>query len=137
MAEINTLFEEMNSRGASDLHLVVGRPPMFRISGDLVETDRERLTPDTARRLIYAILNDAQRAQIESHLDLDFAYELPEVARFRANILHHYRGLGGVFRLIPSKVLTLEDLRMPDVVRKIAEFPAGLVLVTGPTGSGK
>jgi twitching motility protein PilT len=137
MPHINTLFEEMRERGASDLHVVVGRPPMFRISGDLIETEHPVLTPDSSRELIYDILTDEHRERIENHLDLDFAYELEDVARFRANILNQQRGLGAVFRLIPSKILTLEQLGMPDTVRKLSESTAGLILVTGPTGSGK
>jgi twitching motility protein PilT len=137
MAHIDDLFREMHERGASDLHLVIGRPPIFRLSGDMVDSGHERLTPAAVRDLIYAILTPQQREHIESHLDLDFAYELEEVARFRANVLHQHRGLGGVFRLIPSKVLTLEDLSMPPSVRKLADVNSGLVLVTGPTGSGK
>jgi twitching motility protein PilT len=134
---INTLFEQMRENGASDLHVVVGRPPMFRISGELIESEHPALTADSSRALLYEILTTEQRERIESHLDLDFAYDLEDVARFRANILHQHRGLGGVFRLIPSKILTLEQLGMPDTVRRIAESTSGLILVTGPTGSGK
>ncbi len=137
MPQIDKLFEEMRDRGASDLHLVVGRPPMFRLSGDLVESSHPQLTSDAVKDLLYAILSPAQKQHVESNLDLDFAYEVPELARFRANILHQYRGLGGVFRLIPTTILTLDELGMPPAVRKLAEANSGLVLVTGPTGSGK
>jgi twitching motility protein PilT len=137
MARIDQLFHEMQERGASDLHLVIGRPPIFRLSGDLVDSEHERLTESSARELIYEILSSQQREQVESHLDLDFAYEIAELARFRANVLHQQRGLGAVFRLIPSKILTLDELGMPAAVRKLAESPSGLILVTGPTGSGK
>jgi twitching motility protein PilT len=137
MAQIDNLIQEMNERGASDLHIVVGRPPIFRLSGELVESEHARLTDDSARALIYEILTPAQREQIEGELDLDFAYEIAELARFRANVLHQQRGVGAVFRLIPSKVLTLDDLGMPAAVRRLADAPSGLILVTGPTGSGK
>ncbi|MCC6743099.1 MAG: type IV pilus twitching motility protein PilT [Acidobacteria bacterium] len=137
MARIDSLFNEMQERGASDLHIVVGRPPMLRMRGDLVETAHERVTASSADALIREILTPAQQEQIEEHLDLDFAYELPGQARFRANILHQHRGLGAVFRIIPTDILTLEQLGMPPSVRRLAEMPAGLVLVTGPTGSGK
>ncbi len=137
MAKIDDLFNEMRERGASDLHLVVGRPPLFRQSGDMVETTHQQLTPSSMRDLIFEILSPQQQEQIESHLDLDFAYEIRDLARFRANILHQHRGLGAVFRLIPSKVLTLDDLNMPPAVRKLSDSSSGLILVTGPTGSGK
>jgi twitching motility protein PilT len=137
MAQIDDLFREMRDLNASDLHLVIGRPPIFRRSGDMVDSDHARLTPAAVRDLVYEILSAQQREQIESHLDLDFAYEIEGLARFRANVLHQHRGLGAVFRLIPSTVLTLDDLGMPAAVRKLADTNSGLVLVTGPTGSGK
>ncbi len=137
MPRIDSLFREMPERDASDLHIVVGRPPMFRISGEMVGSENDALTPAAAKELLYEILAPAQRQRIEEHLDLDFAYEIEGLARFRANILHQQRGIGGVFRLIPSKILTLTDLGMPDIVRKLSEFTGGLILVTGPTGSGK
>ncbi|MEK6324529.1 MAG: type IV pilus twitching motility protein PilT [Acidobacteriota bacterium] len=137
MPRIDSLFREMPERHASDLHIVVGRPPMFRIVGELVESENDALTPAAAKELLYEILAPAQRQRIEEQLDLDFAYEIEGLARFRANILHQQRGIGGVFRLIPSKILTLTDLGMPDIVRKLSELTGGLILVTGPTGSGK
>jgi twitching motility protein PilT len=137
MRQIDKLFKEMPGRDASDLHLVAGRPPVFRVSGEMTESEHPRLTAESVKDLVYEMLTPAQRERIESHLDLDFAYELEGLARFRANVLHQQHGLGAVFRLIPSKILTLQDLGMPDVVRKIAESTGGLILVTGPTGSGK
>ncbi|MGH9763311.1 MAG: type IV pilus twitching motility protein PilT, partial [Blastocatellia bacterium] len=101
------------------------------------ESEGEKLTPSALHDLIYEILNAQQKEKIEKELDLDFAYDVPGLARFRANILHQQRGLGGVFRLIPSKILTLQDLGMPDVVRRLSDTRGGLILVTGPTGSGK
>ena len=137
MPRIDSLFREMPERDASDLHIVVGRPPVFRISGEMVQSENDVLTPAAAKELLYEILTPAHRQRIEENLDLDFAYEIEGLARFRANILHQQRGIGGVFRLIPSKILTLTDLGMPDIVRKLSEFTGGLILVTGPTGSGK
>ena len=137
MARIDDLFHEMRERGASDLHLVIGRPPIFRLSGDLVGSEHPTLTASSVRELVFEILTPSQQEQIESQLDLDFAYEIPGLARFRANVLHQHRGLGAVFRLIPSKILTLDDLGMPPAVRKLADASSGLILVTGPTGSGK
>ena len=137
MPRIDSLFREMPERDASDLHIIVGRPPVFRISGEMVQSEKDVLTPAAAKELLYEILTPAHRQRIEENLDLDFAYEIEGLARFRANILHQQRGIGGVFRLIPSKILTLTDLGMPDIVRKLSEFTGGLILVTGPTGSGK
>ena len=137
MPRIDSLFHEMPRRRASDLHLVVGRPPVFRISGEMTESEHGRLSADEVRGLIYEMLEPGQRERIETQLDLDFAYEVDGLARFRANIFHQQRGLGAVFRLIPSKILTLRDLGMPEVVRKLSESTSGLILVTGPTGSGK
>jgi twitching motility protein PilT len=137
MPRIDSLFREMPERNASDLHIVVGRPPVFRMSGEMVQSENDVLTPAAAKELLYEILTPAHRQRIEENLDLDFAYEIEGLARFRANILHQQRGIGGVFRLIPSKILTLTDLGMPDIVRKLSESTGGLILVTGPTGSGK
>jgi twitching motility protein PilT len=138
MRAIDQLLRQMIEMGASDLHMVVGRPPMFRQRGDLVETESPTLTPERSRQIIEEMLSDPQVKQIDENLDLDFAYELPDgAARFRVNVLWQHRGMGAVLRLIPSKILTLEQLGLPPVVRKIAELPRGLVLVTGPTGSGK
>jgi twitching motility protein PilT len=137
MARIDELFKEMPVRNASDLHLVVGRPPMFRISGEMVASDHEVLTRESLRDLVYEMLSPGQRDTIDNHLDLDFAYDVTGLARFRANILHQQRGMGAVFRLIPTNILTLIDLGMPDVVRKLSLATGGLILVTGPTGSGK
>ena len=137
MPRIDALFGEMPGRRASDLHLVVGRPPLFRISGEMVESDQPKLSPDDLKDLVYDILEPGQRETIENHLDLDFAYEVRDLARFRANVFYQQRGLGAVFRLIPTRIQTLGELGMPDVVRKLAEATGGLILVTGPTGSGK
>jgi twitching motility protein PilT len=137
MPRIDALFGEMPGRRASDLHLVVGRPPLFRVSGEMVESEHPKLSPDDLKDLVYEILGTGQRETIENHLDLDFAYEIEGLARFRANVFYQQRGLGAVFRLIPTRIQTLGELGMPDVVRKLSESTGGLILVTGPTGSGK
>lgn len=137
MAAIDKLFKEMKKKGASDLHLFVGLPPILRLSGEMSRTDDPILTEKSNKELIYEILNDEQIDALEKSLDLDLAYELEGVARFRCNILFTRRGIGAVFRIIPSEILTIEQLNLPDVLRKIASFQRGLVVVTGPTGSGK
>jgi twitching motility protein PilT len=138
MAAIDTLLKELLDKGGSDLHLVVGRPPLFRLRGDLTEGSHPPLSAETMQQVVGEILNPLQRATILGKLDLDFAYELPGgAARFRANVLWQHRGMGAVLRIIPTKILTVEDLGLPPVVKEIADMPRGLVLVTGPTGSGK
>ena len=137
MAAIDNLFKEMKEKGASDLHLFVGLPPILRLSGEMSRTDDPILTEESNKELIYEILSDDQIAELEKKLDLDLAYELEGVARFRCNILFTRRGIGAVFRMIPTEILTIEQLNLPDVLRKIASFQRGLVVVTGPTGSGK
>jgi twitching motility protein PilT len=137
MPQIDHLFRETLKQGASDLHMVIGRPPMLRVRGELTPTAFPVLSAKHSKDLIYEILNQEQKDRIENNLDLDFAYELTGVARFRANIFFQHRGMGAVFRLIPEKVLTLEQLNMPPVLKKISDMRAGIVLVTGPTGSGK
>jgi twitching motility protein PilT len=128
----------MIEKGASDLHMVVGRPPLFRQRGELVETAAPVLTAESCRQIVGEILTPDQSKQVEEKLDLDFAYELSDgAARFRANVLWQHRGMGAVMRIIPTKILTIEQLGLPPVVRRIADLPRGLVLVTGPTGSGK
>ncbi len=137
MAAIDDFFRETKHRGASDLHMVIGRPPMIRLHGDLIPTNFPVLSPKTNREYLYEIITPEQREHIEKNLDLDFAYELPGVGRFRGNIFFQHRGIGAVFRLIPTDITTLDQLRMPPLVKKLAESRSGLILVTGPTGSGK
>jgi twitching motility protein PilT len=124
-------------RGASDLHLSAGEPPMVRIQGDLVRIDHPPLLADETHRLIFEVMNDAQRRHLQEHLEVDFAYKLGEGARFRVNAFMHDRGEGAVFRQIPEKIPRLDDLGLPPILKKLAEAEKGLVLVTGPTGSGK
>ncbi len=137
MARIDEYFIEMKERGASDLHMVIGFPPMLRLRGELTPTNHPVLTPESNRDLLFEMLNENQQATLESHRDFDMAYELEGVARFRCNFLYQHRGAGAVFRLIPTDILTLEQLQMPPVLKTIASLKRGLVLVTGPTGSGK
>lgn len=137
MAAIDELFKEMKERGASDLHLFVGLPPVLRLQGQMIRTDRPILTGESNRDLIHEILAEEQIGEFEKKLDLDFAHELEGVARFRCNILNTHRGIGAVFRIIPTEILTIEQLNLPDALGKIAQLLRGLVVVTGPTGSGK
>ncbi len=123
--------------GASDLHLSSGMPPMIRVDGEMRKINLPVLDHKQVHSLVYDIMNDHQRKTYEEKWECDFSFEIPGVARFRVNAFNQNRGAGAVFRTIPSKVLTLEQLDAPNIFRKIAENPRGLVLVTGPTGSGK
>lgn len=122
---------------ASDLHLSAGMPPLIRIDGDMRRIDVPALEHRTVHALVYDIMNDKQRRDYEEFLEVDFSFEIQGVARFRVNAFNQKRGAAAVFRTIPSKVLTLEELGMPTVFKDIIDVPRGLVLVTGPTGSGK
>ncbi|WP_144392333.1 type IV pilus twitching motility protein PilT [Pleionea sediminis] len=122
---------------ASDLHLSAGLPPMIRVDGDVRRINVPPLDHKTVHSLVYDIMNDKQRKDFEEFLETDFSFELPGIARFRVNAFNHNRGAGAVFRTIPSQVLTLEELGAPAVFKEICLHPRGLVLVTGPTGSGK
>ncbi len=134
---VDRFLKLMNDRGASDLHLSVGRPPIFRNSGR-IEPVRYRILEDhDFVGLIKPITPPALWEDYEANGDMDFAYEVPGLARFRVNLFKQERGMGAVFRIIPSKILTLDKLGMPAAVRKLVGMSSGLVLVTGPTGSGK
>ncbi len=122
---------------ASDLHLSSGLPPMIRVDGDIRRINVPPLEHKVVHGLVYDIMNDKQRKDFEEFLETDFSFEIPGLARFRVNAFNQDRGAGAVFRTIPSKVLTLEDLGCPETFKKIVDVPRGLVLVTGPTGSGK
>ena len=137
MPRIDRLFDDLLAKKGSDLHLGVGYPPFARSRGELVPLREEPITSREMEDLLFEILTPAQRTQILEELDLDFAHAYEEKARFRANYFHKATGLAAVFRTIPTRVLTLADLGCPDAVRKLAERRSGLVLVTGPTGSGK
>lgn len=137
MAKIDAYFREMKERGASDLHMIIGFPPMLRLRGELIPTEHPVLTAESNRDFLFEILTEDQQSTLERHRDFDMAYELDGVARFRCNFLYQHRGVGAVFRLIPTDIMTLEQLQLPPVLKTIAMLKRGLVLVTGPTGSGK
>ncbi|MBU0806225.1 MULTISPECIES: type IV pilus twitching motility protein PilT [Pseudomonas] len=135
--DITELLAFSAKQGASDLHLSAGLPPMIRVDGDVRRINLPALDHKQVHALIYDIMNDKQRKDFEEFLETDFSFEVPGVARFRVNAFNQNRGSGAVFRTIPSKVLSMEDLGMGEIFRKISDVPRGLVLVTGPTGSGK
>ena len=122
---------------ASDLHLSSGLPPMIRVHGDVRRINLPSMEHKDVHGMVYDIMNDGQRKIFEETLECDFSFEIPNLARFRVNAFNHHRGAGAVFRTIPSKVLTLEELNCPKIFKDISEYPRGIVLVTGPTGSGK
>jgi twitching motility protein PilT len=124
-------------QGASDLHLSAGLPPMIRVDGDIRRINVPEMEHKQVHDMIYDIMSDKQRKDYEEFLETDFSFEIPGLARFRVNAFNHNRGAGGVFRTIPSKILSLEDLGCPKIFKDISEYPRGIVLVTGPTGSGK
>ncbi|MHB8472937.1 MAG: type IV pilus twitching motility protein PilT [Gammaproteobacteria bacterium] len=122
---------------ASDLHLSAGLPPMIRVDGDIRRINVPALDHKTVHGLIYDIMNDKQRKDFEEFYETDFSFEIPGLARFRVNAYNQQRGAAGAFRTIPTNILSLEELGCPPVFKEIADVPRGLVLVTGPTGSGK
>lgn len=135
--DITELLAFSARQGASDLHLSAGLPPMIRVDGDVRRINLPAFEHKQVHALIYDIMNDKQRKDFEEFLETDFSFEVPGVARFRVNAFNQNRGAGAVFRTIPSKVLSMEELGMGEVFKKITDVPRGLVLVTGPTGSGK
>jgi len=135
--DITQLLDFSVQQGASDLHLSTGQPPIIRKDGDIQRIEAPNLEAEQLQTMIYDIMNDEQRRGFESELESDFSFELPNIARFRANIFMQNRGIAAVFRTIPSEIMTLEELDCPEVFKDISSFPRGLVLVTGPTGSGK
>jgi len=122
---------------ASDLHLSAGLPPMIRVHGDVRRINLPPMAHKDVHGMVYDIMNDSQRKHYEENLECDFSFEVPSLARFRVNAFIQQRGAGATFRTIPSSVLTLDNLNCPRIFREIAEYPRGVVLVTGPTGSGK
>ena len=139
MAKIDQLFKVMVERGASDLHISPNNPPMIRISGDLHPITQQAFTHEQNQTLLYEIMDEFERKHFEEHKDLDFAYSVDELgSRFRANIFNERKGIGAVFRVIPTKILSAEDLGLPPVLTEyFCHLHKGLVLVTGATGSGK
>jgi twitching motility protein PilT len=138
MAKIDALFRMMAEHGASDLHLISGQPPALRVNGELERIPGQAvLTQDTLYPLLHEILPESKMEQFELTGDVDFGYEIPGLARFRSNFFKHKYGLGAVFRKIPNKVLSAEELGLPPILTRAAMLKKGLVLITGPTGSGK
>lgn len=137
MAKIDAFFKLMNDQGASDLHMVSGLPPALRINGEIERIKYKVLTNDELRGMLYEIAPEDKIKEFEETGDVDFGYEIKGLARYRANFFLQKNGIGAVFREIPSNILTVEQLGLPGVIGKLALLPRGLVLVTGPTGSGK
>ncbi|MFO7738228.1 MAG: type IV pilus twitching motility protein PilT [Desulfatiglandaceae bacterium] len=137
MAQIDAFFKLMNEQGASDLHLMAGQQPVLRVQGELERVKYKVLDNDHLKSMLYEIAPEEKIKVFEETGDIDFAYEIPGLARYRANFFEQRNGVGAVFREIPSAILTCDDLGLPKVIKRLATLPRGLVLVTGPTGSGK
>jgi twitching motility protein PilT len=137
MAKIDAFFKLMNEQGASDLHLAAGQPPALRIRGEIERIKYKVLDSDDLRGMLYEIAPEQKIKSFEESGDIDFGYEIPGLARYRANFFMQKNGVAAVFREIPSAIMTADQLGLPEVVSKLATLPRGLVLVTGPTGSGK
>jgi twitching motility protein PilT len=135
--DIGELLAFNVKNGASDLHLSAGLPPMIRVDGDIKRINVPSLDHKEVHDMVYDIMNDKQRKDFEEFWECDFSFEVPNLARFRVNAFNQNRGCGAVFRTIPSEILSLEQLGCPDIFKDISDFPRGVVLVTGPTGSGK
>src|SRR3990172_9112023 len=137
MANLHELLKIMMDRKASDLHVTTGSPPQIRIDGELVPLDIPPLTPVETKQMCYSILTDAQKHKFEEENELDLSFGVKSLARFRANLFMQRGAVAAAFRTIPFKILSFQELGLPPVVSDIANRPRGLVLVTGPTGSGK
>ncbi len=137
MAQIDAFFKLMNEQGASDLHMVSGQQPILRIRGDMERVKYKKLENDSLKAMLYEIVSEDKVKQFEETGDVDFGYEIAGLARYRGNLFQQKYGIGSVFREIPSDILTCEQLKLPAIVQKLAGLPKGMVLVTGPTGSGK
>ncbi|MFH0845025.1 MAG: type IV pilus twitching motility protein PilT [Pseudomonadota bacterium] len=137
MAQIDAFFKLMNDQGASDLHLISGQQPVLRIQGELERVKFKIFDDDGLKAMLYEIAPEPKVKEFEETGDVDFAYEIPNIARYRSNFFQQKYGIAAVFRQIPSTVLTCDQLGLPPIVRRLASLPRGLVLVTGPTGSGK
>jgi len=135
--DVSELLAFTVKNGASDLHLSSGEPPMIRIHGDMTRIKMPEVGDREVQSMVYDIMNDTQRKLFEEHLELDFSFALGDIARFRVNVFNQNRGMSAVFRVIPTEVFTLDQLKCPDIFTDIAMTPRGICLVTGPTGSGK
>jgi twitching motility protein PilT len=134
---LQALLKAMTDKGSSDLHVTVGSPPRLRIDGDLVRLQTEPLNATDTKTLCYSVMNDAQKLRFEEDLEIDFSFGIRGMARFRANVYMQQACVAGAFRVVPYQIIPLEDLGLPPVVTELTERPRGLVLCTGPTGSGK
>ena len=137
MAQIDAFFKMMRELGASDLHLSAGSQPIIRLQGEMQRIKYKVLDHEELKKILYEITPENKAKIFEETGDVDFSYEVPHLARYRANFFMQKRGIGAVFREIPQKILSLDDLGLPSVLKNLALLPKGLVLVTGPTGSGK
>jgi twitching motility protein PilT len=139
MSKINlpALLKTMVDQDASDLHITVGVPPEFRIQGKMVKVKTDPLNSQDTKELCYSVLTDSQKSEFEKNLEIDFSFGIKEIARFRGNLFFQRGGVAGVFRRIPLVIPDFDSLKLPQVLRKIIRRPNGLILVTGPTGSGK
>ncbi|MBN1458916.1 MAG: type IV pilus twitching motility protein PilT [Armatimonadetes bacterium] len=137
MVDLDELLEVLVREGGSDLHLRVGEPPLYRVHGDLQRTDSPPLTKDTVARLVFGMMTDEQRVLVERRAEVDLGYEIPGLARFRVNVYWERGWVSAALRLIPLHVRTIDELGLPPIIKKLAQLQRGLVLVTGPTGSGK
>ncbi|HET6629960.1 MAG TPA: type IV pili twitching motility protein PilT, partial [Woeseiaceae bacterium] len=133
MARIDQFLKDALVKSSSDLHFISGDPPRVRIHGSLTTLNDDVLTTDSVRDALYEIMSGTAQRDFEQHDAVDFAYEIPDVSRFRVNVMRHLNGIGGVFRAIPSKALTLEELKMPEVVHNLCKQTQGMILVTGKT----
>ncbi len=137
MISINDLLILMVQKKASDLHLTVGAPPALRVDGSLVQTSLEKLMPDTCQRLIYSLLSDAQKQRFESENELDISFGIKGLGRVRMNVYRQRGSVGAALRSVPSRFMSFDELGLPAVINDVVNLPQGLVIVTGPTGSGK
>ena len=137
MSLINEFLKSMQMRKGSDLHVIAGDPPRMRVHGDLITLDNQRLDPEELKGELFSLMSEQSIQQFNQHDSADFAHAIPDVARFRVNVFRHLHGIGAVFRGIPSKALTLEELKMPKALKELSTATRGLILVTGKTGSGK
>lgn len=134
---IDDLLKDLVSKEASDLHIKAGQPPVMRIHGDLRRADYPPMSPSETKTLLESILNEERKAKLQKFKELDLSYYVPGLSRFRVNMFWQRHNMGAVFRVIPFKIRTIDELKMPSVCKKLAMLPRGLILVTGPTGSGK
>ncbi|HXX56674.1 MAG TPA: ATPase, T2SS/T4P/T4SS family, partial [Thermodesulfovibrionales bacterium] len=137
MATLYDLLNQMIDQGASDLHITVGSPPKLRVDGKLISVDHPPLSPADTKALCYSILTDAQKHRFEEHNELDLSFGLKGISRFRANVFMQRGAVAGAFRSIPFSIRTFQELGLPEIVHTLAKKPRGLIICTGPTGSGK